>query len=296
MQFPKEKYGFVHHMLFPLFVKDAAYHTDTLIAISQRDDIGCFDCCLPLDPSQRKRAVTALTGCGKQITYVNHLFPAKKISLGSADFAEQVITRDFLERELEAAAAIGADQFLFTSGTDVGEDQAGALARFAETTEWFCGLLRAHNITGLIEPIDTWFDKRFLLGSTADSAAFVSSLRGCVDNLALEVDMGHIPLLFEDFEPAYRVAAPYLRRVHLSNCVMKNPRDPFFGDRHPSFFYPGGQHGLEELRRVLRILKETGFLETPGKLVFEVNPLPGENPDKTIGDHLALLRAASAEL
>ena len=291
----KYRLGFVHHMLYPRYAGDPAYHADTVLALAAREDIACLDCCLPADSFHRKRAVRGLRGNSKQITYVNHLFPAGKLSLGSADFAVRHIAMEFLKREVDAAAQIGADSFLFVSGADVPEDHADAVKRFGELAVWLCRLLNEHGMLGLLEPLDTGLDKRFLLGSTEESACFVESLGQ--PNLKLEIDTGHIPCLFEDFEAAYRRAAPLLGRVHLSNCVLKNPRDVFFGDRHPSFFHPGGQLGLCELVHVLRVLAEIGYIgENAGHLVFEVNPLEGEDAEQTVCSHLKLFTQAMAQL
>jgi sugar phosphate isomerase/epimerase len=287
--------GFVHHMLYPGYAADQAYHAGTVLALSGRDDIGCFDCCLPVDPVQRKRAALGLRGCGKQITYVNHLFPAGKLSLGSADFAIQHIVKEFLKREVDAAAEIGADSFLFVSGADVPDGRGDAVKRFGEVAVWLCGLLAEHGLTGLLEPLDTGLDKRFLLGSTDDCVRFIEGLG--VQNLKLEVDMGHIPCLFETFEDSYRRAAKLLGRVHLSNCVLKDPGDPFFGDRHPSFFHPSGHLGLGDLVRVLRALREVGFIGGEnGHMVFEVNPLAGEDAEETVRAHLGLFNEALSKI
>ncbi len=289
---PVEKYGFVHHMLYPAYARDPRTHADTVLALARREDIGCMDFCLPMDAAQRQRAIEGLSGTGKQLTYVNHLFPARKISLGTADAAEQHIVRVFLQREVEAAAACGASQFLFVSGIDVPEDHAGALERFGEVTAWLCGLLAERGMTGIIEPLDTGIDKRFLLGSTADSCAFVERLG--LPNLALEVDMGHIPCLFEEFESSYRRARGCLGRVHLSSCVLQDPLDPMFGDRHPSFFHPAGHLHQGDLARVLRVLREIGYFapDDSRRMLFEVNPLPGEDTESCIAAHLRLLRDA----
>jgi sugar phosphate isomerase/epimerase len=282
-------------MLYPGYADDPAYHADTVLALAGRTDIDCFDCCLPIEPGHRRRAAVGLRDCTKQITYVNHLFPAQKLSLGSADFAVGHIVREFLKGEVEIAAEIGADSFLFVSGADVPEDQEGALERFGELTVWLCELLAERGMTGLLEPLDTGLDKRFLIGSTERSVRFVQGLN--LPNLKLEVDMGHLPCLFEDFETSYRLAAPHLGRVHLSNCVLRNPRDRFFGDRHPSFFHPGGQLGQSELTRVLRVLRDIGFIgENAGHMVFEVNPLDGEDAERTVGSHLSRFKRALEQI
>ncbi len=286
------KLGFVHHMLYPSFIQSARAHVDTLVALSRREDVGCMDLCLQTDGGARAEAIRALRGCGKQITYVNHLFPARKISLGTADAAERWIIRSFLTREADAAAEIGASQFLFVSGADVPGDRENAVKRFGEIAVWFCGLLAERGIEGVIEPLDTGVDKRFLIGSTEESCRLVESLG--LPNLGLEVDLGHIPCLFETFEASYRRAKACLRRVHLSSCVLTNPADPMFGDRHPSFFHPGGHLSEDDLARVLRVLCEIGYFEEGDdrRLLFEVNPLPGEDADDCVRAHRALFASA----
>ncbi len=293
---PTEKLGFVHHMLYPASLSDSKAHADTAIALSQRDDIGAVDLCLPIDETERARAIAAIRGCGKQITYVNHLFPARKISLATADPAERWIAKEFLRREADAAAQIGATQLLFVSGIVPPGSRADAMARFGEMARWLTqDVLRPLGIAGIIEPLDTGIDKRFLMGSTVEGCQLVESLG--LPDLFLEIDMGHIPCLFEDFEESYRVAAPYLGRVHLSSCILRDTEDPFFGDRHPSFFHPAGHLHVRDLRNVLRILDGIGYF-APGderKLLFEVNPLPGECAEECVMSHLKLLQEALLE-
>jgi hypothetical protein len=294
MNFPLERLGFVHHMLYPGYIKDEAFHADTVLELAGRDEFGAIDFCLPIDPQERKRAIIGLRSCEKQMTYVNHLFPHKKISMGTADFSEKRIIRNFLELEVEAAAEVGASQFLFTSGTDVLNDHQEAIKRFGEMAGWLCEMLAKYGINGIIEPVDTAVDKKFLLGSTKDSVGFVKSVQ--MENLSLILDMGHMPLLFEDFEDSCRIAGNLLKRVHLATCLVADQRDPLFGDNHISFFHPLSHLGEKELGDNLQSLRRLGYFETQGKILFEVRPLKSESAESCIASHLAMLEKVCGKL
>ena len=73
-----------------------------------------------------------------------------------------------------------------------------------------------------------------------------------------------------------------------------SPDDPFFGDRHPPFGYPGGEIDVPELTVILRALLNAGYLGTQlrGTLVIETRPLPGDDVGQRAAEGLAKLDAA----
>ena len=77
------KIGLVHHMLYPDCVKDADYHTETLLKFIQRKDIETFDCFLPYGKERRRRISESIRESGKEVVYSLHIFPLRKISLAS---------------------------------------------------------------------------------------------------------------------------------------------------------------------------------------------------------------------
>ncbi|MBT3381878.1 MAG: sugar phosphate isomerase/epimerase [Lentisphaerae bacterium] len=288
--------GLVHHMLYPSCMDDPDDHVRTLREFIARDDIETLDCCLPYGDERRETLIPLVRDCGKvDITFATHLFPLRKIGLPSPAPNEQAQIRMIMGDMIDMAAAIGATGFIFASGCPCPEEAAPAhYHAFADFCRWLCGELKPHGITAQLEPFDTDIDKCFLYGPTQVCAELVESLRPDVDNLGLELDLAHVPLMRETFDQAITNCAPYLKRVHLGNCVLKDTTHPRYGDTHPPVGFPGGEIDVPQLTTILRCLLETGFLNQAarGNLVIEMTPWPGKSVEETISDSFARLDAA----
>jgi len=292
--------GFVHHMLYPECMEDPDAHVRTLEAFIQRDDMETFDCCLPYGDERRARLIPLIRECGKEhITFAMHLFPLRKIGLSSPAPHEQAQIRMIVKDMVEQAAAIGATGFIFASG---GPDPAQATPAhreaFADFCRWLCLELKPHDITALLEPFDTTIDKKFLYGSTAECMALIDSLRPEIDNFGIELDLAHVPLMFESFEGAIRTVAPALKRVHLGNCVLKDQSNPRYGDTHPPIGFDGGEIDVPEIAEILRCLLDVGFLSPHerGDLLIEMTPWPGRTVEETVTDAKDRLHKAWARV
>jgi len=287
--------GLVHHLLYPKCVEDFDDHVRTLEEFARRDDIETFDCCIPFGEERRKRVIAAVRNSGKERVYAMHLFPGRKISFGSTSPAEQGIIRLVVGDQVKIAAAIGAAGYVFASGADVPEgERPAAREAFADFCRWFCAKLKPHGITALLEPFDRTIDKKYLYGPTTECVALIRSLAPEVDNLGIELDMAHLPLMGESFEHAIKTTAPYLRRVHLGNCVLKDKSHPLYGDQHPPIGIEGGEIDMPALAEILALLLEVGYLtkDARGALVLEMQPFPDSTPDETVADSFARLREA----
>ena len=288
--------GLVHHMLYPDCGEKPDEHVPTLIALSKRADIETFDCCLPYDEAARARLIPALRACGKRdIAFAAHFFPLRKISFCTASKPEQAQCRMIVRDMVAQAAAIGATGFIFPSGGPTPAQATPANhAAFADFCRWLCGALKPHGMTAMLEPFDMTIDKKFLYGPTVACVALIESLRPEVDNLGIELDMAHLPLMGETFEHAIRTVAPHLKRVHLGNCVLRDTAHPRYGDTHPPMGFPGGEIDVPELTEILRLLCEAGFLGTAkrGNLIIEMTPWPGKSVEETIADAFGRLEAA----
>lgn len=288
--------GLVHHMLYPECGQDPAGHAATLTHLAARTDIDTLDCCMPYDPAARAKLIPALKECGKtDITFAAHFFPLRKLSFCSPVITEQEQARMVVRDMVECAASVGATGFIFASGgpppAEAGPEHYEAFAAFCR---WLCGTLKPHSITALLEPFDTTIDKCFLYGPTADCVKLIESLEPEVDNLGIELDVAHLPLMNESFSEAIRNVAPYLKRVHLGNCVLRDKTHPRYGDTHPPIGLPGGEIDVPETAQFLKALLDAGFLsrENPGNLVVETTPWPGMSVEETILDSFRRLDAA----
>ncbi len=288
--------GLVHHMLYPDCSEKPDDHVATLLALAKRTDIETFDCCLPYDPGARAQLIPALRACGKtDITFAAHFFPLRKISFCSTSLSEQAQARMIVQDMIAQAVAIGATGFIFPSGGPTPAEATPAHhAAFANFCRWLCAELKPHGITAQLEPFDMTIDKKFLYGPTTDCVALIESLRPQIDNFGIELDMAHLPLMGETFEHAIHTAAPYLKRIHLGNCVLRAQANPRYGDTHPPMGYPGGEIDVPELTKILRLLRDVGFLNEAkrGNLIIEMTPWPGKSVEETITDAFARLATA----
>lgn len=271
--------GLVHHMLHPGCMEDPDDHERTLGSFAGRGDIETFDCCLPYGDERRARLIPIIRNCGKEdVAFAAHLFPFRKLSFAEPNPNERAQVRMIVKDMVDCAAAIGATGFVFPSGRPPPAEASPAhYAAFADFCRWLSGELEPHGITALLEPFDTDVDKKFLYGSTRACVELIESLRPGVPNLGIELDLAHLPLMGETFEEAIRTVAPYLKRVHLGNCVFSDESHPLYGDKHPPIGVEGGEIDVPEVAGILRCLLEAGYLgrEERGCLVMEMTPWPG---------------------
>lgn len=289
------KIGLVHHLLYPRCTEDPDDHVKTLTEFIKRNDIETFDCCLPYGRSRRKRLISAIRDSAKEVVYATHLFPLQKISFASICPQEQGLIRVVLNDQIEVAKAIGASGFIFASGADVAEsERPKAQEAFAEFCRWLCVELKPHGITALLEPFDRTIDKKFLYGPINECVELMQSLEPEVDNLGIELDVAHLPIMGETFEHAIKSSAPYLKRVHLGNCVLQDKSSPWYGDQHPPMGIKCGEIDIPELTEILNLLLATGYLnkENRGALVLEMRPMPDCSVEDTVSDSMNRLQKA----
>ena len=288
--------GLVHHMLYPKCMEDPDDHVRTLAAFVRRDDMETFDCCLPYGEERRQQLIPAIRGCGKEdVTFAIHLFPLRRMGLAAPLPHEQAQVRMILQDMVAQATAIGATGLIFGTGGPPPQDATEAhFSAFADLVRWLCAALAPHGITAMLEPFDTEVDKEFLYGPTETCVELIESLRPGVDNLGIELDLAHVPLMNETFEHAIGTVASHLKRVHLGNCVLRDPTHPRYGDTHPPVGYPGGEIDVPEMAEILRCLLDVGFLnpERRGNLLIEMTPWPGWTVEATIADGWRRLEAA----
>jgi sugar phosphate isomerase/epimerase len=288
--------GLVHHMLYARCVNDPEYHVRTLEEFVRRTDIETLDCCLPYGKEREDRCVRAIRASGKEhVVFATHLFPLRKLTFASTSYSEQAQVRILVADMVRQAVAMGSTGFIFASGgPPFAEGTKANHDAFFDFCRWLCGELAPHGIDALIEPFDFDFDKKFLYGPLDRNIDLVKRLSHEFPNIGIELDVAHLPLMREDFASSIRRSAPWLKRVHLGNCMKRDTSDPFYGDKHPPIGYAGGEIDVPELVEILAVLREVGFLDTKkrGDLVLELNPFPGRSEDESVADNLARVERA----
>jgi sugar phosphate isomerase/epimerase len=276
--------GLVHHMLYQKEIFTPKEHLRTFSEMLDRDDIETVDCCLPYDEEDRKLFRAEIARCNKEVVYAMHLIPAKKLSPSSMDPLEQPIVRLVMDDQVKAAGMIGSTGFIFVSGPDTPENREGPRLAFMDFCRWFCGRLAGYGIWGLLEPFDRTIDKKYLYGPVDECIELIKRLRPEVNNLAIELDIAHLPLMGEKIDEAIFKAGKDIRRVHIGNCVLKDKNNKFYGDKHPPIGIEGGEIDVEQTALALSSLYSTGYLDknNRGALLMEMQPYPGMTVEETI--------------
>ena len=288
--------GLCYHLLYPRCTTDPDYHLATLPAVLNRTDIEVLDLCVPYGEERRRKAIEMIRACGKSIVYAAHLLPKAKMPECSPNPVERAQVELLALDQIEVAEAAGAGRFVFSSGSEPGPpgERAAAWDAFAGFCRTISPRLREAGITGMIEPFDREIDQMHLAGPTSEVVAFLDSLRPQVDNIGIELDIAHLPLMGEAFDEAFKTVARYLTHVHFGNCVLRDPQHPCYGDKHPPIGTEGGEIDTPQLAEVLQILLDIGYLrpDRRGSIVLEARPLEGQNPDDVVADNFARIREA----
>ncbi|MCK4400691.1 sugar phosphate isomerase/epimerase [bacterium] len=293
------KLGLVHHLLYPECGNDPEAHVKTLLEFIKRTDIETFDCCLPYGDEYQNELISAICKCRKTVCFAIHFYPLRSLPLAAKDPANHAQTWMILDDMINQAAAIGAEGFIFPAGTPsfyaaVPEDFTAFDCFCAE----LCVKLEKHHITALLEPFDMDIDKKFLYGPIDDCVKLAKRISAKHNNFGFELDVAHLPLMREDFTSAIERTAPYLKRIHLGNCVLKDKNSPRWGDTHPPIGFEGGEIDVQELKIILRALLDCGFLDKKnrGDLLLEMTPFPGKTVDYTVNDNFKRLKNAWRQL
>jgi sugar phosphate isomerase/epimerase len=288
--------GAVHHMMYPGCVMDPDYHVRTLEALLGREDIETLDFCVPYGAERRQRLVEACRSSGKgDVAYALYFFPATKLWFSTPLPHEQAQIRLILRDTIQQAVALGAKYLVFAAGgPPYNAARHEDFDRFARFCRWLSGELKPHGIVALMEPSDWEIDKGFLYGPTEACVRLIESLRPEVDNLALNVDLAHAPLMGEALTDAIRDSVPYLQRVHVGNCIMTDPEHELYGDMHPPIGMPGGEVDTAGVAEIFRCLLEVGYLsrESRGCVLLEARPWPDMTPEDSFLEQMARLQEA----
>lgn len=290
--------GAAHHSLYPC-KHDPDLHFCTLPSLLDRPDIEVVDLTLPYGKN-RPRAIELARTSGKMLVYNGYLMPTPIIPLGTTSPTEREQILMLARDQVDVAGQAGATYFMQSVGADPGE------ARRREAFQGLAEYIRRLNdhlkrrgsMAFLIELMDRNVHKKSLCGPTWEVVDFVERLRHDVPDLGLVLDVNHLVLMQEPFDEAFARCAPYLKHIHLGNCMLKNRAHPSWGGVHPPLGIEEGEIGQSQLTELFRILIKIGYLgrEARGSMSLEITPLPGRTPEDTLTDNLNRLEKAWEEV
>ncbi|MBE6483891.1 MAG: sugar phosphate isomerase/epimerase [Actinomycetaceae bacterium] len=224
-----------------------------------------------------------------------------KQGLNLSDFDEEkrLQTVEVLKGAVDQAYEMGAKKFGFLSGPKPKDkrDTDRALERLAQSIIEIGRYAKSKgDILLSLETFDDSTEKFALIGTNRLGVELAREVRKAIPDFGLMVDLSHLPMQGETVREAMTVTAEYLNHAHIGTCVISDPDDPAYGDKHPYFSHPKSECHVPEVREFLAGLFDIGYLreDAPERNIvsFEVQPLGDEKVDGVIADAKRVLREA----
>jgi len=287
--------GVNHHLLNYAVASDPWQHCETLESLFADDRFDVLDLWIPEEPAIAAREIAGCRASGKTIIYnIGTRSGKPSPHPASLDPETRAYSLAFYKQELDRAIEAGAVKVVTNSGADVPGNRAAAVDALVSFYLDICRYV-PEDVTVLIEPTDREISKRKLIGPSREAAALCERIHaaGCA-NFASMVDMGHVPLLGETIEQAFRASGRFVGHVHLGNCILRDQSHPLFGDKHVPWGLPGGEYDISDIAEAIGQAMAIGYLApgNPGTVSFEMRPYPDCSPQESVDVFFAKLEDA----
>ena len=292
--------GLVHFMAYPSTIKGEGPIEETVRKIVLDDYFDAIEISWVKDPATRAKVKKMLDSSHLKIAYGGQprlLTTGQNIN--SIDEAKRQEALTNLKAGIDEAYELGAVGFGFLSGRYAEDKKEEAYQALVKSTKEICAYAKSKGgLTIAHEVFDYDIDKCSLIGPVALAKRYAEEICAEFDNFGLMVDLSHLPIIHETARQSLIPIKDYIVHAHMGNCMMRDKKDPAYGDAHPRFGYPGGENDVAELVEYLSVLMEIGYLN-PGKrrfLSFEVKPVGDEDPDIVVANAKRVLNLAWAQL
>ena len=208
--------------------KNAGF-SSVLIAVPALKGAG-FSLC-SLDEEERKKAVELLERCMKR---------AEEIGCHGV-----IVNSGFIPGFLPATKTVNATPEQIRSSCD-------AYVRSIEEAAEY-GDKQGYAVKLLLEPGDSKVQSFQLLGPTARVLETTGKIKS--SRYALTMDVAHLREDGEDVMASLKQTLPFCDHIHLCNCVMDDPSNPLYGDKHVDFDCPGACWNYDDFAAMFRDIK-----------------------------------------
>ena len=256
--------GIVHWMAYP----ESRYSEDVALEGIKRLACDSFFTALELCPvgdnikEEVKRILQAAQlkvniGGGAPLSW-------RGLNLASLEEKERQEAADFCKKLVDDAYFFAAQSLMLVPGADPGDaERDKAKEKLITSLDEVCRYAeekaKSYTLTITFEYFDRDVDKKRVIGPTPEAVELARTLKKRHHNFGLTVDLSHLSQLRETSTYAIQAAGSYIKHAHLANCVLQDPDDPLFGDKHPPFGVPGGENDIPEVAEFLRNLDKVGF-------------------------------------
>ena len=279
----------VHFLAFPECGGGDGPILESVTRVAEDDFFGVLEISRINDSAIRRQARDVIEQTHMQVAFgAQPIILGGKLNLNSLEGAERAKAVQTLMSYVEQAAEIGARRFVLLSGADPGpEKRAAATQALSGSISELCSHARQFQISLALETFDRAVDKKALIGPAGEAAALAAEVKRDFPDFGLVYDQAHMTLLEETPLAGLTAVKEHLVHAHVGNAV-KRPGQPSYGDLHPRFGFPGGEHDVPELAEYLRALFEIGYLCADPHIGhrpwvgFEIKPQPGETSEAVL--------------
>ena len=294
------KIGLIHFMAYPSTIKGEGPIEETIRKIAIDEYFDAIEITWINERETRKRVKKMLDSAHLTVAYgAQPRLLTTGQNINDLDESKRQITVANLKEGIDEAYEMGAVGFGFLSGKYTEDKKEDAYQALVNSTKEICAYAKAKgNLKIALEVFDFDIDKCSLIGPVDLAKRFAEEICAEFDNFGLMVDLSHLPILHESARQSLIPVKDYIIHAHMGNCLMKDKKDPAYGDAHPRFGYPGGENDVEELTEYLKVLMEIGYLDPDNRriLSFEVKPVGDEDPDIVVANAKRVLNSAWAML
>ncbi len=294
------KVGLVSFMAYPSLMKGEGEILPTIKKLATDDFFTAIEVTWIKDPEVRKQVAKLLETSKMTVAYgANPKIGPTGLNVNDINEEGRLAAVACLKEGIEEAYELGARGFAFCSAKYDEAKKEEAFDSLVRSTGELCAYAKAlGDMRVVLEVFDYDVDKRCLIGPAPLARRYAEEIRGTHDNFGLMVDLSHLPLLRETAEEGILPVREYLVHAHMGNAVCADPTFVAYGDTHPRFGFPNSANDVAELMHYLRVLLDTGFLntESPPIVSFEVKPWADEDPDVVVANCKRTLNEAWARV
>lgn len=280
----------VHFMIYPETMSGSGPVLETVSKIVNDDFFSMIEITHVNDLEVRKQVADIIRSAHIRVAFgAQPVILSQKLNLNSLDEAKRKEAVSAVKPLIDEAKEAGANRLTVLTGPDPGDkERASAKTNLVESLLELCSYAKERSVSITLETFDRSVDKKSLIGPSSEALEISKAVRKKYADFGLMYDMGHAPLLNEDFSKALRLLKDHLVHVHVGNCV-KVQGHAAYGDQHPRFGLDGGENDVKELVQFLRGLRDVGYIKsTPQEISpvvgFELKPRPGEKPEAVIAN------------
>lgn len=205
-------------------------------------------------------------------------YPLKqnKWNLGALDEEKRQHALAFAKRLVDLSYYYGSQKMLVLSGEAYAheDDRRRSFDLLTESLMELCDYARAQASDYLLEITLEYFNDKgepyLLVGPSSLAGQLAQRVTEMYGHFGLTFDLSHAIQLGEDPLGSLENLSPYVRHIHLSNCVTKHPENPLYGDKHPPFNIPEGDVSDEDVLMYMQQFKKMGFIEKDAIIGVEI--------------------------